>query len=165
MSDAADAAPEIRFTRTVGRVTAFDGSTLTVLTPTGKLQPIAVPPSTPVLVAEDGTVDDVGIGDRIVFKFYVDSPQSAEEVIVLPRDDPHGYPVMEYEDQWVSVKGVYGNLNEIYLGYAKVRTTASGSLDDVTRAAIVFGMLDVGEGLALSAAELVVLPEDTTFGS
>src|SRR4051794_10091012 len=161
----ADAVPEIRFTRTVGRVTAFDGNTLTVLTPTGKLQPIAVPSSTVVLIASKGTVEDVAIGDRVVFKFFSDSPQSAEEIIVLPADDAYGFPVMEAEDQWISVKGIYGNLNEMYLGYAKVHTTALGSLDDVTKGSIVFGLLDVGDQLALSAAEIVILPENTTFGS
>jgi hypothetical protein len=156
--------------RTVGRVTSVDSTTFTLLTPAGKLQQIGVDDTTVVFRTAPGDADDITDDSRLVVKYHVDSPSSAQEVIVLPGDSPYGFPVIEREPDWVTVKNAFGKSIETYLGYSAIKRTKLGSYgDDVEKGSMLFGFIawrtrDDNE-IEFTGKVLIVLPEDTAFGS
>jgi hypothetical protein len=156
-------------TRTVGRVTALDAATLTVLTPAGKVQQLRVDDSTAVFRTAPGDGEDINDDSRIVVKRYADSPKSAQEVIVLPGDSPYGVPVVEREPDWVTTRNSGGKLAETYLGYATISRTRVGSFSDhVPKGSMIFGFVERTDNTnerEFTAKLLIVLPQDTAFGS
>jgi hypothetical protein len=156
-------------TRTVGRVTAVDGTTLTLLTPAARVQQITVDETTAVFLTAPGDAADVTEDSRVVVKYHVDSPTSAQEVIVLPGDNPYGLPVVQCEPDWVTTKNALGKLLETYLGYSTIKRTRLGSYEDVAEGSMLFGFIarrtsDESQR-DFTAKVLIVLPEDTAFGS
>jgi hypothetical protein len=156
--------------RTVGRVTSVDDTTFTLLTPAGKLQQIGVDDTTVVFRTAPGDADDITDDARLIVKYHVDSPSSAQEVIVLPGDNLYGFPVIEREPDWVTVKNAIGKSIETYLGYSAIKRTKLGSYgDDIAKGSMLFGFLAwrrrEDDELEFTAKVLIVLPDDTAFGS
>lgn len=156
-------------TRTVGRVTSVADNTLTLLTPAGRVQQIATSETTVVFQTEPADADDVAEDCRVIVKYYVDSPKSAQEVIVLPNDHPYGLPVVERDPDWITLKNRIGSLIETYLGYSRIETVSPATVDDIAKGATLFGIVErsMADGATrdFSAHALIILPDDTTFGS
>jgi hypothetical protein len=159
-----------KITRTVGRVTAIDGEWVTVLTPAGKSQQLAFDDDTEVFRCAPGDVEDITDDSRIVVKYHADSPNSAQEVIVLPADSAYGLPIVDRDTEWVTTRRPSGNRTDTYLGYATIKRTRTASVDEhVATGSMLFGFVvrltgDAAEG-EFAAKALIVLSEDTAYGS
>jgi hypothetical protein len=152
-------------TRTVGRVKGFKRGTFTILLPNGRFQRFATDESTKVLAAATGSLQDIGEGSRVVVKFEPGNPDAARELIVLPTEDTYGMAVTAVEGDRITVKNHVGVAQTIDVSAAAIDKTSNATIEDVASGSIVFAMLDVSNVGALSAAELIVLPDATSWGS
>jgi hypothetical protein len=154
-----------RLRRTIGRVKTIEPGLVTIVTPAGKLQRLTTNASTTAFEANEGTPADIHIDDRVVVRYHPGSKTDAQEVIVLAPDTVYGLPVTEAEDDWIAVRDFQGIVSSMLLTDAKIDKTTPVPVADVVNFSIVFVIATQGDNGDLTASEIIVLPESTTFGT
>jgi hypothetical protein len=154
------------FRLTVGRVTALDSESVTIDTPGGKSQQLAITAQTEVVNASAGAPADVVAGARVVVKYEPGSQhQQAVEVVVLPADSRHGVPVVEAGADSMTIKNLSGTSISVSTDDARIDKTAVGSLEDISDGSMLYIRAKLVGDSDLAADEIIVLPVDTVFGS
>ena len=161
----ADALNLQRSARTVGVVDAIEPDMIAITTPAGQSQHLWTSPETRVMRASAGRRKDVHTGARIVVKADPDRPSRAVEVVLLPKNSQYGMPIIAAAPDSVTFKNMLGNLVTVNTRHAQIDMTDPGYLDDIQVGSTVFARVALTEAGELAGAyEIIVLPEDTTFG-
>jgi hypothetical protein len=150
---------------TVGRVKSFKRGTFTILTPNGRFQRVGTTPETIAVDARESRDDSVEVGDRVVVKYEPKQGAQASEVLVMLRDQSLGVLVAAVDGDVVETKNHLGLAGRIELAAAPVRRVQPATIEDVVNGSIIYAYLTVSTAGALAAKEIVILPEDTSFGS
>jgi hypothetical protein len=154
------------FARTVGTVDTVEPDSITITTPAGLQQHLWTSGETLVMKASVGRRKDIHTGARIFVKRHPERPTRAIEVVLLPKASQYGVPIIAAAPDSVTFKDMLGNLVTVNTREAKIDTTAFGDLDDVYVGSTVFARVAVTPAGKLAGAyEIIVLPDDTAFGS
>jgi hypothetical protein len=155
-----------RSARTVGTVDAVEPDMIAITTPAGQSQHLWTSHETRVMTARVGRRKDVHTGARIFVKRHPERTNLALEVVVLPATSQYGTPIIAAAPDSVTFKDMFGNLVTVNTRKARIDTTAAGDLEDVYVGSTVFARVAVtDDGELAGAYEIIVLPEDTAFGS
>jgi hypothetical protein len=153
-------------TRTVGKVDSVDPDAVVITTSNGQQQRLWTTNETRVSRATVGRRRDVHTGARIIVKNHPDRIGEALEIVVLPKATPYGLPVVAAAPDSVTFKGLGGNLTTVKTRRARIDTTTNGDLSDVEPGSTVLARVAMTESGELAGAyEIIVLPDDTTFGA
>jgi hypothetical protein len=154
-----------RAARTVGVVQAVQDDVLTIVTPAGQQQDLQLAGNTVISRAVPARRRDLHTGARIVTKNEPNRPNHALEVLIVPSTSPYGSPIVASAPDSLTVKNLGGGLGTVVTRRAKINATTSATLDDIEVGRTVFARLAVENGQLVGAYEVIVLPEDTAFGT
>jgi hypothetical protein len=161
----ADAKPNlIRGTLTVGRVNALGPALVSIATPTGQAQRITMSSETLVVKGAVGTFEDVHVGARVVFKAQPGTTD-AVEVVVLPAESHGGLPVVAVAPHAITLKNLWGELFTVNTSGAQIDTTTVATVGEIPMGSTIFVRAKRADSRSLAADEIIVLPEDTDFGT
>jgi len=162
----ADALNLQRSARTVGTVDAVEPDAITITTPAGQNQRLWTSRETLVMKARVGRRKDVHTGARIFVKRHPERQNRAVELVLLPKSSQYGAPIIAAAPDSVTFKDMLGNLVTVNTRQAKIDTTDFGDLDDVYVGSTVFARVALTDAGELAGAyEIIILPEDTAFGT
>lgn len=163
----ADAEPDLlrETRRTVGRVDAVEPNLLTIATPGGQTQQIAMTSDTVVVKGTVGTSQDLREGARIVVKYEAGSQEQVVEVVVLPAESLHGLPVVAVTPDSLTIRNLSGQLVTVNTAGARIDTTTVGTASEISLGSTVFVRAKLGKGGKLAADDVIVLPDGTAFGA
>jgi hypothetical protein len=163
----ADGEPDLaRGTRlTVGRVNALGPALLSIATPAGQAQRIKMTNETVVVKGAVGSFDDVYAGARVVVKKLPGAMKDAAEVVVLPAESHHGLPGIAVDEDSMTLKNLLGELFTVNTAGAQIDTTRLATIGEITMGSTIFVRARPADSRSLAADEIIVLPDDTAFGS
>jgi len=152
--------------RTVGTVEDVQGDLVTITTPTAQRQELWTTDETRVWLARAGRRKDVHTGARVMLKTDPERPTVAVEVVVLPSRSKYGIPVVALAPNSLTYEGMGGHLVTVAIPKARIDTSSAGDLSDVAPGRKIFARVAVTEeGTLAGAYEIIVLPDDSLFGS
>jgi hypothetical protein len=157
--------PFQQMARTVGQVVGIESGRVSITTPVGQKQQIVTTSETIVVNAEIGDHNDVHAGDRVIVKTRAPGQLEAVELVVLPATSSHGLPVVAVAPDSVTYKALSGDMITVGTTSARIDKTTIGSIRDIGTGATVFALVQLTDGGTLAADELIVLPNDTAFGT
>lgn len=150
--------------RTVGRVDAVEDGVVTITTPVGHSQRIISTPDTVLLNAARGTSRNVRAGSRVVVKTEAGAPD-AIEIVVLPAGNLIGTLVVADTPDSITTRNLYGKLATMNTVGARIEVATVGALSDVRIGSTILVRAKLTDPASFDAYEILVLPEDTAFGS
>jgi hypothetical protein len=154
-----------RAARTVGVVDAVDNDVVTITTPAGQQQDLHLASNTVIMHAVAGRRRDLHTGARVILKKEPERPNVAVEVLVLPPTTPYGSPVVAAAPDSLTIKNLGGTLVTVNTRRAKINATTPGDAGDIQIGRTVFARLSLQQGRVVGAYEVIVLPDDTSFGT
>jgi hypothetical protein len=157
-SGSAAGAPAVRI---IGGIKSAVGSTLEIVNNKGKVTTVTVTPSTHVETVAKASASDLAKGTHIVWKNKGTSKTDAAEVIVLPATTKLGVKLTGATANTMTYDTPNGPLT-VKLDGASIEKATSVSPTAIKREARVMAQVQ-GGGTAATAAEVIVLPIDTTF--
>jgi hypothetical protein len=162
----ADAKPDLirGTTLTVGRVNALGPALVSIATPGGLAQRITMSSETLVARGAVGTFEDVYVGARVIIKTQPGTTE-AVEVVVLPPESNHGLPVVAVAPDVITLKNIAGQLFTLNTAGAQIDTTTVATVGEIPMGSTIFVRAKRANSRSLAADEIIVLPEDTAFGS
>ncbi len=165
--DMAEAEPDFgRETRlTVGRVNALGPALLSIATPAGQPQRIKMTSETVVVKGAIGSFDDLYEGARVLVKKLPGVSGEAAEVVVLPAESHHGLPVIAVEPDSMTLKNLLGELFTMNTAGAQIDTTTAATIGEITMGSTIFVRARPADSRSMAADEIIVLPDDTAFGT
>jgi hypothetical protein len=155
-------------TLTVGRVKALGPALVSIATPAGQAQLIKMSNETLVVMGVVGVFEDVYVGARVVIKARAGTQPGtpdAVEVVVLPPESHHGLPVVAIAPNAITIKNLLGELFTVNTAGAQIDTTTIATVFDIPMESTIFVRAKRANSRSLAADEIIVLPEDTAFGS
>jgi hypothetical protein len=150
---------------TVGRVNALGPALMSIATPTGQAQRIKMSSETVVAKGAVGTFEDVQAGARVVVKKQPGTFKDALEVIVLPADSHSGLPVVSVSPDSMTMKNLGGELFTVNTAGAQIDTTTVATIDEIRMGSTIFVRARTADSRSMAADEIIVLPDETAFGS
>ena len=157
--------PFQQMTRTVGQVVGIESSGVSITTPVGQKQQIVTTSETVIVKTKVGDHKDVHAGDRVIVKTRAPGQLEAVELIVLPATSSHGLPVVVVAPDSLTYKGLSGDMITVGTTGARIDKSTIGSTRDISTGATVFALVQLTDGGTMAADELIVLPNDTAFGT
>jgi hypothetical protein len=152
--------------RTVGKVDAVEPDVVVITTPDGRQQRLWTTNETRVLLASVGRRKDVHTGARVIVNNHPTRAGEAVEIVVLPKTTAYGLPIVAAAPDSLTFKGLYGKLTTVNTKRAVIDTTRDAELSDIVPGATVFARVAVADsGEIAGAYEIIVLPDDTTYGA
>ena len=112
-----------------------------------------------------GTFEDVQAGARVVVKKQPGTFKDAVEVIVLPADLHSGLPLVSVSPDSMTMKNLGGELFTVNTAGAQIDTTTVATIDEIRMGSTIFVRARAADSRSMAADEIIVLPDDTAFGS